>query len=113
MITKEILLITNYFPPEKGAASNRIFSMAKEFSENNYKVTVVCPLPNYPQGKIFKNFRKTLFLKKEESYATVYRLWLWPSNSSNKFIRMISMISFSISLSFFLLFRKTPKKVFN
>ena len=112
MKSKEILIITNYYPPEKGAASNRIFSLVKGLSENDYKVQVVCPLPNYPHGKVFKGFKKKLFSKTEEKYGRVNRLWLWPSNSSNKFIRLLSMLSFSFSLTLFLLFKKTPKKIF-
>jgi len=110
--SKEILFITNYFPPEKGAASNRIFSMVEGFSEKNYKVTVVCPLPNYPQGKVFKNYKRKLYQNTEESFGKLYRLWLWPTKSSNKFIRLFSMLSFSFSLTLFLLFKKTPKLVF-
>ena len=55
---KDILIITNYFPPEKGAAANRIFDMAKAYKNNGYEVLVVCPLPNYPKGKIFKAYKK-------------------------------------------------------
>lgn len=109
---KDILFVTNYFPPEKGAASNRIFSMVEGFSKNNYKVTVVCPIPNYPHGEIFKNYKGNLYKKTKESYGDLYRLWLWPTKSSNKFVRLFSMLSFSFSLTLFFLFKKTPKLVF-
>lgn len=108
----EILIITNYYPPEKGAASNRIFSLAKGLSENEFNVKVVCPLPNYPHGKVFSGFKKKVFSRQDENQITVHRLWLWPSNSSNKFIRLFSMLSFSFSLTLFFLFKKTPKKIF-
>ncbi|MFT4643973.1 MAG: glycosyltransferase involved in cell wall biosynthesis [Urechidicola sp.] len=112
MNNKEILIITNYYPPEKGAASNRIFSLVKGLFDNDYKVQVVCPLPNYPHGKVFAGFKKKLFSKTEEKFSAVNRLWIWPSNSSNKFIRLLSMLSFSFSLALFLIFKKTPKKIF-
>jgi hypothetical protein len=111
MQKKEILIISNYFPPEKGAAANRINAMVNGFHENNYSVTIVCPLPNYPDGKIFENYRNSYINKKEESFGILYRLWIWPTKSSNKFIRLLSMISFSLSLMIFLIFKKTPKKV--
>ncbi|MCF6306652.1 MAG: glycosyltransferase family 4 protein [Flavobacteriaceae bacterium] len=108
---KTILVISNYFPPEKGAASNRMFSMVDGFSKQNYKVTVVCPLPNYPQGKIFEGFKGKLYQKETTNFGEIYRLWLWPSNSSNKFVRLFSMISFSISLKLFFFLKRIPKKV--
>ena len=54
---KDILIITNYFPPETGAASNRIFHLAKGLQKHKYKVSVLTPLPNYPKGKVFEGFR--------------------------------------------------------
>lgn len=85
--------------------------MAKGLSENNYKVNVVCPLPNYPKGEVFPAYKKKLYSKKEEEFSTTFRLWLWPSNSSNKFIRLLSMLSFSLSLSLFFIVKRIPKKV--
>lgn len=111
MNNKEVLIITNYFPPERGAASNRIYSMVKGFTENNYKAIVVCPFPNYPDGKIFKGYRTSFFKKTEEPFGNIFRLWIWSTRSKNKFVRLLSMISFSFSLILFLLFIKTPKKV--
>ena len=71
---KDILVITNYFPPEKGAASNRMYSLVKGLSENNYSVSVVCPLPNYPLGKIADEYRGKLFQKKKEFDKNIFRL---------------------------------------
>ena len=42
---------------------------------------------------------------------TVHRLWIYPSVSKNILVRIISVLSFSFSLFFYLLFKKTPKKV--
>lgn len=109
---KEILLITNYFPPEKGAAPNRMFSLAEGLGKAGYKVKVVCPLPNYPTGKIFKGFSGKGFFTENVSFGKVMRLWVWPSNSANKFVRLLSMVSFSFSLVLYFIFTKTPKKIF-
>ena len=110
---KEILLVTNYFPPEKGAAPNRMESLAKGLGAAGYFVKVVCPLPNYPTGKIFKDYKKNTFSVLENaSFGSISRLWVWPSNSPNKLLRLVSMVSFSFSLILFFLFTKTPKKIF-
>lgn len=108
---KDILIISNYFPPESGAAPNRIHTLATSLNKNNYNVTVVCPLPNYPFGKIFDVHKGKRYSKTLENNLTVYRLWLFASNSKNKFVRLFSMLSFAIHLFFFLLFKKTPEKV--
>jgi len=72
---------------------------------------VICPLPNYPQGAVFKDFKGKFYHKEKTSFGEINRLWLWPSNSSNKFVRLLSMLSFSFSLKLFFLLKKTPKKV--
>lgn len=109
---KEILLITNYFPPEKGAASNRISSLAEALGNDGFEVTVVCPLPNYPTGNVFQEYRGKIFTTENTYFGKIKRLWIWPSNSANKFVRLLSMISFSLSLILFFIFSKTPKKIF-
>lgn len=103
---KQITVITNYFPPESGAASNRISLMVDALIEKGYAVIVICPLPSYPFGKVFKPFRGKLFDKEKRGALTLYRLWHYPSNSSSKLIRLLSMLSFCWSLFWFLLFKK-------
>ena len=54
---EEILIISNYYPPEKGAAANRIEQLALKLDQNKYTVTVICPLGNYPKGKLFPEYK--------------------------------------------------------
>lgn len=108
---EEILIVSNYYPPEKGAASNRIEQLAIELQENNYSVYVVCPLPNYPEGKIFDNYKNSFSKTEKIKNITVKRLWIYPSNSKNIAKRVLSILSFSFCLMFFLSFSKIPKKV--
>lgn len=108
---EEIVIISNYFPPEKGAAANRIEQLALKLHQNNYKVTVICPLANYPKGVLFPQYKGTFFVEEMMQNICVKRLWIYPSNSKNIFKRIVSILSFSIGLFFYLLFKKTPKKV--
>ncbi|RZJ34113.1 MAG: glycosyltransferase WbuB, partial [Flavobacterium sp.] len=108
---KEILIVSNYYPPEKGAAANRIEQLALKLAQKNYQVSVVCPLPNYPDGKIFKAYRGKFASTEIRNGVKVNRLWIYPSNSKNIFYRILSILSFSIGLFLFLVFKKTPKKV--
>lgn len=108
---EEILIISNYYPPEKGAAANRIEQLALKLHQKNYAVTVLCPLGNYPKGELFPEYKGKFSATEKRDNITVKRLWIYPSVSKNIFIRIVSVLSFSLSLFFFLLFKKTPKKV--
>jgi glycosyltransferase involved in cell wall biosynthesis len=108
---REILIISNYYPPEKGAAANRIEQLALKLHQNNYKVSVVCPLGNYPEGRLFKEYQGKFSVTENRENITVKRLWIYPSVSKNVFIRLLSVLSFSLSLFFYLLFKKTPENV--
>jgi glycosyltransferase involved in cell wall biosynthesis len=108
---KEILIISNYYPPEQGAAANRIEQLALKLHQNNYKVSVICPLGNYPKGELFPEYKGKFLVTENRDNITVKRLWIYPSVSKNLIVRIFSVLSFSLSLFFYLLFRKTPKKV--
>ena len=108
---EDILIVTNYYPPEKGAAANRIEQLALKLKQNDYNVSVLCPLPNYPKGAIFPGYKGRLFVKEEPEGIHVSRLWILPSISKNLIVRLLSTLSFSSFLFLYLLFAKTPKKV--
>ena len=108
---KEILIISNYYPPEKGAAANRIEQLALKLHQNNYKVSVICPLGNYPKGELFPEYKGKFSVTENRDNISVKRLWIYPSVSKNLIVRIISVLSFSLSLFFYLLFKKTPEKV--
>lgn len=108
---EEVLIISSYYPPEKGAAANRIEQLALKLLQNNYKVSVVCPLGNYPKGELFTEYKGKFSVAENRNNITVKRLWIYPSVSKNILVRILSVLSFSLSLFFYLLFKKTPHKV--
>ena len=108
---EKILIVSNYYPPEKGAAPNRIEQLALKLKQNDYDVAVVCPLANYPHGKVFPAYRGKFTIKENLDGIKVSRLWIYPSNSKHFAKRILSILSFSVGLFFFLLFKKIPHKV--
>ena len=108
---KEIAIITSYFPPETGAASNRIFHLAQGLKTLGYKVTVVTPLPNYPTGRIFQGYQGKYKDVSEIDGIRVNRLWIYASNSKNKLLRLLAMLSYSSSLVWFFIWNNLPKTV--
>lgn len=93
-----------------GAAANRIKNLAEGLYEKGNEVTVICPLPNYPKGKIFENYKNKFFFKEKINTIEVKRYWIFPSKSKNSLVRLLSMLSFSLSLWFsvFSFFKKKP-----
>ncbi|WP_396602634.1 glycosyltransferase family 4 protein [Algibacter sp. R77976] len=108
---KDVLIITNYFPPETGAASNRIFHLAEGLQRHSFKVSVLTPLPNYPKGKVFEGYRGRFKHTSKENNIITHRLWIYASNSKNKFLRLFAMLSYSFSLIWFFAWNKIPKTV--
>jgi glycosyltransferase involved in cell wall biosynthesis len=108
---QEMLIISNYYPPEKGAAANRIEQLAFKLQQNKYKVTVLCPLGNYPKGELFLEYKGKFSVTENRENITVKRLWIYPSVSKNIFKRTLSILSFSSMLFCYLVFQKTPNKV--
>jgi glycosyltransferase involved in cell wall biosynthesis len=108
---KDVLIITSYFPPEIGAASNRIFQLASGLQQHDFNVTVLTPLPNYPTGKIFDGYSGKFRHISEEKNIKINRLWIYASNSKNKLLRLIAMLSYSFSLIWFFIWHKISKTV--
>ncbi|MCC1483497.1 glycosyltransferase family 4 protein [Winogradskyella immobilis] len=107
---KDILIITSYFPPEIGAASNRIFHLAKGL-KSDYNVSVLTPLPNYPTGEIFKDYKRKYKVVEDIDGITVNRLWIYATVSKHKIVRLFAMLSYSFSLIWFFIWNKIPDKV--
>ena len=107
---KDILIITSYFPPEIGAASNRIFHLA-EGLKTDYNVSVITPLPNYPTGKVFDGYKGKFKVTEDLDGISVHRLWIYATVSKHKLIRLFAMLSYSFSLMWFFLWHKIPDKV--
>jgi len=75
----KLLLLTQYFPPEIGAAPTRLQNIVRELVRAGYQVEVVTGLPNYPLGRFFDGYEKTLYRKEMKDGVTIHRLWMFPS----------------------------------
>lgn len=107
---QKIVIISNYYPPEMGAAANRIKNLAEGLQQKGNEITVICPLPNYPKGKIFKKYQNKFSIEEVTNAIKVKRYWIFPSKSKNAIVRFISMLSFAWSFwfSFFYFLRRKP-----
>ncbi|MGO9125743.1 MAG: glycosyltransferase family 4 protein [Terriglobales bacterium] len=89
-----ILILTQYYPPETGAAQNRLRDWAEYLSQAGHAVTVVTSFPNYPRGEVFEGFRGGFFLEEKHGNFKVLRCWTVVTKSRAFFLRLANYFSF-------------------
>jgi colanic acid biosynthesis glycosyl transferase WcaI len=107
----KFLILTQYFPPEVGAAQSRLSALSQELTNLGHFVEVVTALPNYPRGKIFPKYRGRWFLNEEIAGTPVRRSWVYASQGAGP-SRMASFASFSVTSLFGLFKAARPDWIF-
>jgi len=59
---RRILLLTQYRPPEIGAAHNRLSDLAKRLTIAGYWMTVLTALPSHPRDEIYPRYRGRIMI---------------------------------------------------
>ena len=100
-----ILIISPLFNPEM----NRVNDIVNYLLEKNNNITVLCPIPNYPKGRYFKNYG--IFKKRYEKFDNlkIFRILVYPRKDGSKlnlFLNYLSFIVFSIIPAIILSFKK-------
>ena len=92
-----ILIVSQYFWPEQF----RINDIAEDLVNKGYKVDVLTGIPNYPQGKIFEDYKKN----KNEFFnykgAKIFRVPIWLRRNSNQINLFLNYLSFYFKWDFF------------
>ncbi len=94
----KILIISQYFYPESGAASARAYFFAKYLKSFGHEVTVLCASPNYPHGNIYDGYKNA----RREEYVDgirVKRTLIFPTKYTGALRRFLNYLSFSASSS--------------
>jgi glycosyltransferase involved in cell wall biosynthesis len=91
-----ILFLTQYYPPETGAAQNRLSDLARRLTALGHCVTVLTAMPNYPQGEIFREYRGRLVRETIEDGVRVIRTWIYATKSKRFLPRITSYVSFTL-----------------
>ena len=97
---KRVLLITQYYPPENGAAQVRLASLTSWLNEHDVHVEVVCPFPNYPEGKIRTEdqgkFSEKISERRGHADHLIHRYWLY-SAMGKGMMRLLAYLSFCLT----------------
>ncbi len=104
----KLLILTQYYPPETGAAQNRLHEMALRLKSRGVEVAVLTAMPNYPQMKVYDGYRRRCYMRETIDGIMVYRTWIYSGRSRSILLRLMNYFSFVIT-SFFAGWFKTPK----
>jgi colanic acid biosynthesis glycosyl transferase WcaI len=96
-VPKRFLILTQHFPPEVGAAQNRLHAFAKQLHARGHDVRVVTAMPNYPRGEVFPEYRGKRLAHEMMDGLPVTRTWIYPATGRNVPKRLLSYWSFAIS----------------
>lgn len=93
-----ILFITQYYFPETGATSNRIYALAKYLKEEcGHDVTIISEKPNHPIGKFFEGYKKGWFNRSEHEGIPVLHTWVYTKPEKGFLTRILFYVSFMIT----------------
>lgn len=92
----KILLITQHFPPERGAV-RRLFEFATHFKDNGHDVTVLTAMPNYPDGIVPSEYKGKFYHREIISGIDIRRTFVLPASNAEPKKRMIGFLTFLCS----------------
>lgn len=104
------LLLTQYFPPEVGAAQTRLAALVQELKNLGHEVEVVTAAPNYPEGKIYPGFGG-FYQRGDWEGTTVHRFWIFASQGRTLF-RLLNYLSFAFTACFSIFVVQKPDWIF-
>ncbi len=95
-----ILFICQYFPPEPGAPAARTHEHAREWARLGHVVTVVCGVPNHPDGVIPPKYKRHFIYEEIEDGIRVLRCWFFAAPNAGRFRRSAAFVSFMAAALF-------------
>ncbi len=95
-----VLFLTQYYPPETGAAPLRAFHFATNLAKTGHTVTVVTGMPNHPSGVKHPEYRGRLAARETAAGVRIRRCWLFATPRKTFATRMANQLSFAFTAFF-------------
>src|SRR5882757_5585890 len=89
-----IWILTQFYPPEFGAAAIRLSRLARLLAADGHTVTVLTGMPNYPEGVIRPEYRGKIFSNEILDGVEIERVWVYASPSKRARARLLNQFSF-------------------
>lgn len=92
-----VLFVSQYFPPEIGAPSARVFELAREWVRGGHEVTVLTAFAHHPTGVKARADRGRITRRERVEGIDVVRAYVWATPNERVAKRMVSYLSFAAS----------------
>lgn len=97
---RHLTLLTQYYPPEIGAAQVRLNAISEALIKRGIKVSVVTAMPSYPGRRVLPGFRRSVYRRSEVApRLTVFRVWAIPAQGRG-LRRVLGYLSFTFGSCF-------------
>jgi len=94
-----VLIFTQYFTPEIGATQTRVHAFAAGLAERGHELTVVCELPNHPQGVVHPGYRGSPIRRRRlDGFEAVY-VWVRARPEKTTANRLLFYVSYAAMAS--------------
>lgn len=90
-----ILMLTQYYSPEVGAAQTRLAAVVRELVARGHVVKVVTALPNYPNGRIADAYRGRFSVSEDIDGVKIVRVWVYAAMGTG-LRRIANYLSFMV-----------------
>ena len=90
------MFISNFFPPETGAGSIRVEELARRWSSNGHKVTILTGYPNYPRYEIYEGYKNRLISYEKWNGLDVIRTYTYVPRKATIIQRLFGQVMFMI-----------------
>src|SRR5207302_353802 len=97
----KILYVSQYFPPEMGAPSARVYELSREWVRMGHDVSVLTGFPNHPVGIVFEGYRGEIMRRETVDGIRVVRIPIYAAANKAFFKRVLNYSSFWLSASMF------------
>ena len=93
----KILYVSQYFPPEMGAPSARVYELSREWVRMGHDVSVLTGFPNHPVGIVFEGYRGEIMRRETVDGIRVVRIPIYAAANKAFFKRVLNYSSFWLS----------------
>jgi len=91
-----LIILSQYYPPEVGAPQNRLSELARLMVEKGDSVSVLTAMPNYPTGSIYPGYGG-LFKRECLNGVNIVRTFIYPTQKTDFLRRLTNYFSFVIT----------------